>query len=63
MAKRTDTKVAVLIQTMKELGFDQGTIKKVCGLPQRTISDIVNHRGRWRTTGEYNELSETTGSC
>jgi hypothetical protein len=44
---------------MDEIGFDQETIAKACGVPQRTVSDIVNRRGSWRTTGEYNELRET----
>jgi hypothetical protein len=59
MAKRTDTKVGVLAQVMDEIGFDQETIARVCGMPQRTVSDTVNRRGRWRTIGDYNELRET----
>ena len=35
MAKRTDTKVAVLVQVMADLGFDQETIATVTGLPLR----------------------------
>ena len=54
MAKRTDTKIAVLVQVMDELGFDQEIIAKVSGVPQRTISDIAN----WRTA-ELNEVRET----
>lgn len=59
MAKRTDTKIAVLIQVMEELGFDQETIAKVSKVPQRTVSDIANRRGYWAATGEFNELRET----
>ena len=59
MAKRTDTKVAVLVQVMDELGFDQETIAKVSGVPQRTVSDIANRKGYWAATGEVNELRET----
>jgi hypothetical protein len=29
------------------------------GRVRRRLSDIVNRRGRWRTTGDYNELRET----
>jgi hypothetical protein len=36
MAKRTETKIAVLIQTMDELGFDQEIIAEVTRVPQRT---------------------------
>ena len=59
MAKRTDTRIAILIQTMDELGFDQEIIAKVTGVPQRTVSDIANWRGYWATTGEFNELRES----
>ena len=41
MARRTDTKTAILIQVMDELGFDQETIAKVSKVPQRTVSDVV----------------------
>ena len=59
MAKRTDTKIAVLVQTMDELGFDRETIQKVTGVPQRTVSDIINGKGCWTFTGEFNELRES----
>ena len=59
MAKRTDTKIAILVQVMDEMGFDQETITKVSGVPQRTVSDIANRRGFWAATGELNELRET----
>ena len=59
MAKRTDTKIAVLVQVMDELGFDRETIAKVSKMPQRTISDIVNRRGYWANAGEFNEVRET----
>ena len=59
MAKRTDTKIAVLVQVMDELGFDQETIAKVSGVPQRTVSDIANRKGCWAATGEFNELRES----
>ena len=45
MAKRTDTKIAVLVQVMDELGFDREIIADVTKVPQRTIGDIVNWRG------------------
>jgi len=45
MAKRTDTKIAVLIQVMNELGFDRETIAKVSRVPQRTVSDIIYGKG------------------
>ena len=57
--KRTDIKIAVLIQVMDELGFDRETIVKVSKVPQRTVSDIVNRKGYWGSTGEYNELRES----
>jgi len=59
MAKRTDTKIAVLVQVMDELGFDQETITKVSGVPRRTVSDIATRKGYWTATGEFNELRET----
>ena len=59
MAKRTDTKIAILVQVMDEMGFDQETIAKVSGVPQRTVSDIVNWRGCWAATGKLTELRET----
>ena len=59
MAKRTDTKIAVLVQVMDELGFDREIIAKVSHAPQRTVSEIVNRRGYWVTAGEFNELRET----
>jgi len=59
MAKRTDTKIAVLIQVMDELGFDRETIAKISNLPQRTVSDIANWKGCWASTGEFNEVRET----
>jgi hypothetical protein len=59
MAKRTDTKIAVLVQVMDELGFDREIIANVSGVPQRTVSDIVNWRGCWANTGEFNEVRET----
>ena len=59
MAKRTDTIIAVLVQVMAEMGFDQEIIAKVSGVPQRTVSDIVNCRGCWAPTAEVNELRET----
>jgi hypothetical protein len=63
MANRTDTKIAVLIQEMVELGFDRETIAKISNVPQRTVSDIVNWRGCWASTGEFNEVRERrTGS-
>jgi hypothetical protein len=59
MAKRTDTKIAILVQVMDELGFDQETITQVTGVPRRTVSDIANRKGYWAATGEVNELRET----
>ena len=59
MAKRTDTKIAVLVQVMDELGFDRETIAKMSKVPQRTVSDIINGKGCWTFTGEFNELRET----
>lgn len=53
MAKRTDTKIAVLIQVMDELGFDQETIAKVTGVPLRTVNDIANRRGYWGYKAEF----------
>ena len=35
MAKRTDTKIAVLEQVMGELSFDQETVATVTGVPLR----------------------------
>ena len=58
MAKRTDTKIAVLIQVMDELGFDREIISKVTGAPQRTVSDIINGKGCWTFTDEFNERRE-----
>ena len=55
MAKTTDTKVAVLIQTMDELGFDREIIVKVSKVPQRTVSDIINGKGCWTYTDESSE--------
>lgn len=57
MARRTETKIAVLIQVMDELGFDRETITKVTRVPQRTVSDIINGKGSWTFTGEFNETS------
>jgi len=59
MAKRTDTKIAVLVQVMDELGFDRETIAKMSKVPQRTVSDIINGKGCWTFTGEFNELRES----
>jgi hypothetical protein len=59
MAKRTDTKIGVLVQVMDELGFDRETIAKVSNVPQRTVSDIANWKGCWASTREFNELRET----
>ncbi len=59
MAKRTDTKIAVLVQVMDELGFDQETIAKVTRVPLRTINDIANRRGYWAGTSEFNELRDS----
>ncbi len=59
MAKRTDTKIAVLVQVMDELGFDREIIQKTTGVPQRTVSDIINGKGCWTFTGEFNELRES----
>ena len=59
MAKRTETKIAILIQVMDELGFDRETIAKLSKVPQRTVSDIVNWRGYWASTREFNELRES----
>ena len=59
MAKRTDTNVAVLVQVMADLGFDDETIGKVTGVPLRTINDIANRRGYWAYTAEFNELRES----
>jgi hypothetical protein len=56
MAKRTDTKFAVLIQVMGEMGFDRETIARVTKVPQRTVSDIANWKGCWASRGEFNEL-------
>ena len=58
MAKRTDTKIAVLIQVMDELGFDREIIGKVSKVPQRTVSDIINGNGCWTLTREFNERRE-----
>jgi len=38
MVKRTDTNIAVLVQVMDKLGFDQETIGKVTSVPLRTIT-------------------------
>jgi hypothetical protein len=62
MAKRTETKTAILIQVMDELGFDREIIAKVSKIPQRTVSDIVNWKGYWGATPNVNELRESTGS-
>ncbi|MEO6164448.1 MAG: hypothetical protein ABIP88_09945 [Candidatus Binatia bacterium] len=59
MAKGTDTNIAVLVQVMDEMGFDQETIGKVTGVPLRTINDIANRRGCWAYTAEFNELRES----
>jgi len=59
VAKRTDTKIAVLVQVMEELGFDRETIAKVCHVPLRTVADIVNLRGLLGLYGEFNETRET----
>ena len=59
MAKRTDTKIAVLIQVMVELGFDREIIATISNVPQRTVSDIANWKGCWASTGEFNEVRET----
>jgi hypothetical protein len=59
MAKRTDTNIAVLVQLMDELGFDQETIAKVTGVPLRTINDIANRRGYWAYSAEFDELRES----
>jgi hypothetical protein len=59
MAKRTETKIAILIQVMDELGFDREIIAKVSKVPQRTVSDIVNWKGYWAATREFNELRES----
>ena len=61
MVKRTNTNVAVLVQVMDELGFDQETIAKVTGVPLRTINHIANRRGYWAYTAEFNELRELYG--
>jgi hypothetical protein len=58
MAKRTETKTAILIQVMDELGFDREIIAKVSKVPQRTVSDIVNWKGYWGATPNVNELRE-----
>lgn len=58
MAKRTDTKIAILVQVMDELGFDRETIGKVSGVPQRTVSDIINGKGCWTITDQFNEVRE-----
>jgi len=58
MAKRTEIKIAVLIQVMDELGFDRETIGKVFRVPQRTVSDIINGKGCWTFTGEFNKVRE-----
>jgi hypothetical protein len=59
MAKRTETKTAILIQVMDELGFDREIIARVSKVPQRTVSDIVNSKGYWASTGDFNELRES----
>ena len=59
MAKRTDAKIAVLVQVMDELGFDQETIAKVSGVPRRTVGDIANRKGYWAATGKFSELRES----
>ena len=38
MAKRTETKIAILIQVMDEPGFDREIIAKISNVPQRTVS-------------------------
>jgi hypothetical protein len=63
MAKRTEIKTAILIQVMDELGFDREIIAKVSRVPQRTVSDIVNWKGYWAATREYNELRESYRFC
>ena len=59
MAKRTDLKIAVLVQVMADIGFDQDIIGRVTGVPLRTISDLANRRGYWSCTGNCNELRES----
>ena len=59
MAKRTETKIAVLVQVMHELGFDQEIIARVSSVPQRTVSDIANCRGCSASTGAFNEVQES----
>ena len=57
--KRTDTKIAVLVQVMADMGFEQETIATVTNVPQRTVSDIANRRGYWACAGDLNELRES----
>jgi hypothetical protein len=61
--KRTEVKIAALVQVMAEMGFDQDLIAKVTGVPLRTINDIANRRGHWSSISEYNELRETYRLC
>jgi hypothetical protein len=60
MAKRTKTNIAVLVQVMDELGFDQETIAKLTGVSLRTINDLANRRGYWRykNNGESRKVSQ-----
>jgi hypothetical protein len=44
MAKRTDIKIAVLVQVMADIGFDKDLIAKVTGVPLRTVNDIAYRR-------------------
>ena len=59
MAKRTDTNIAILVQVMADMGFDDETIAKVTAVPLRTINDIANRRGYRANTAEFNELRES----
>jgi len=45
MAKPTETRIAILIQVMDELGFDREIIAKISKVPQRTVSYIANRGG------------------
>jgi len=56
MAKPSETRIAILIQVMDELGFDREIIAKISKVLQRTVSDIANRRGFWASsTGEFKQ--------
>jgi hypothetical protein len=61
MPKRTETKIAVPVQSTSELDFDRETISKATKVPHRTVSDIINGKGCWTFTVDFNELQDRTG--